>query len=59
MTSRLSGERANFTVRLSLAERRLLEAAAARQDETLGEYLRRVATARAHQDIDRDAPEDV
>lgn len=46
-----SRERPVFTLRLAVAERRLLEAAAAERAEYLSEYIRRNSLAAARQDL--------
>ena len=42
-----------FTLRLGLAERRLLEAAAAARAEYVGEYIRRTALEAARRELAR------
>lgn len=46
-----SRERPVYTLRLAIAERRLLEAAAARQTEHLAEYIRRTALEAARREL--------
>lgn len=46
-----SRERPVYTMRLALAERRVLEAAAAARNEYLAEYIRRVALDAARREL--------
>lgn len=46
-----SRQRSGYTLRLGRAERRLLEAGAAKRTERLSEYLRRTATEAARRDL--------